>query len=49
MFDKLAKQLELQTLGKNKFNFYITKDEYEQFCKNFLFEQIKGEKSLGEY
>ena len=42
MFDNMAKQLELQTLGKGQKNFKITKQEFESFCKEFLFEQIKG-------
>jgi len=49
MFDNIAKQLELQSLGKGKSDFKIDKQEFEQFCKNFLFEQIKGDKKLGVY
>jgi hypothetical protein len=48
MFDKMVKQLEVQTLGKGKKDFKITKEEFEDFCKEFLFEQIKGEYKLGE-
>jgi len=48
MFDKIAKQLDLQTLGKNKKEFKITKQEFDNFCKEFLFEQIKGDYKLGE-
>ena len=48
MFDKMAKQLEVQTLGKGKKNFYITEKEYEDFIKGFLFEQIKGNNKIGE-
>jgi hypothetical protein len=48
MFDKMAEQLKLQTLGKGKKDFKITKQEFEDFCKEFLFEQIKGEYKLGE-
>jgi len=48
MFDKMTQQLELQTLGKGKKDFNITKEEFEDFCKEFLFEQIKGEFKLGE-
>jgi len=48
MFDKMAKQLEVQTLGKGKKNFYITEKEYEDFIKGFLFEEIKGNTKLGE-
>jgi hypothetical protein len=49
MFDNIAKQLELQSLGKGKSDFKIDEQEFEQFCKNFLFEQIKGDKKLGQY
>jgi hypothetical protein len=48
MFDKMVQQLELQTLGKGKKDFKITKQEFEDFCKGFLFEQIKGDTKLGE-
>ena len=48
MFDKMAQQLELQTLGKGKQDFSISKQEFDSFCKEFLFEQIKGDYKLGE-
>jgi hypothetical protein len=48
MFDKMAKQLDLQTLDKGNKDFNISKQEFEEFCKEFLFEQIKGEYKLGE-
>jgi hypothetical protein len=48
MFDIMAKQLELQTLGKDKKDFKISKQEFEVFCKGFLFEEIKGNTKLGE-
>jgi hypothetical protein len=48
MFDRLAKQLDLQTLGKGNKNFSITIEEFEKFCKDFLFEEIKGNDKLGE-
>jgi hypothetical protein len=48
MFDKMVKQLEVQTLGKGQKNFKITQEEFENFCKGFLFEQIKGNDKLGE-
>jgi hypothetical protein len=48
MFDKMAQQLDLQTLGKGKTDFNITKQEFDNFCKEFLFEQIKGDYKLGE-
>ena len=47
MFDQIAKQLELQTLGKDDKHLYITEQEFEDFCKGFLFEELKGNK-LGE-
>jgi len=48
MFDSIAKQLELQSLGKSR-DFKISKQEFEDFCKGFLFEQIKGDKKLGQH
>ena len=48
MFDKMVKQLEVQTLGKGKKDFKISVQEFEDFCKGFLFEQIKGDIKLGE-
>jgi hypothetical protein len=42
MFDKMVQQLELQTLDKGQKDFKITKQEFEDFCKGFLFEEIKG-------
>lgn len=48
MFDKIAQQLNFQTLGKCKTNFKVTKQEFDSFCKEFLFEQIKGDHKLGE-
>ena len=44
----MAQQLDLQTLGKGKTNFKISKQEFDNFCKEFLFEQIKGDHKLGE-
>jgi hypothetical protein len=46
MFDQIAKQL--QTLDKRNKEFKITEQEFEDFCKKFLFERIKGDKKLGE-
>jgi hypothetical protein len=48
MFDKMAQQLDLQTLGKGKKDFKISKQEFDDFCKGFLFEQIKGDYRIGE-
>lgn len=48
MFDNLVKNLEVQTLGKGQKDFSITKEEFESFCKEFLFEQLKGDIKLGE-
>ena len=48
MFDQMAKQLQVQTLGKGKKDFKITKQEFEDFCKGFLFEQIKGNNKIGQ-
>ena len=44
----MAKQLDLQTLGKGQKDFKISKQEFEDFCKGFLFEQIKGDLKLGD-
>jgi len=44
MFDQIATQLESQILGKENKDFYITLQEFEDFCKGFLFEEIKGNK-----
>ena len=44
----MAKQLDLQTLGKGRKDFTITKEEFDDFLKGFLFEQIKGNCRLGE-
>ena len=48
MFDNMVKQLDLQTLGKGQKDFSISSEEFEDFCKGFLFEQIKGNDKLGE-
>ena len=48
MFDRIADQLRIETLGKGKKDFKISKQEFDDFCKEFLFEQIKGNYSLGE-
>jgi hypothetical protein len=48
MFDKIAKQLELQTLDNLSNEFRITKQEFDDFCKEFLFEEIKGNTKLGD-
>ena len=44
----MAQQLGIQTLGKGKKDFKITKQEFDSFCKEFLFEQIKGDYKFGE-
>ena len=44
MFDRIATQLESQILGKENKEFYITLQEFEDFCNGFLFEEIKGNK-----
>lgn len=43
----MAKQLKVQTLNKGKKDFKITQEEFDDFCKEFLFEILKGNKSLG--
>jgi hypothetical protein len=47
MFSNMAKQLQMWTPGKSKKSFTITKQEFEDFCKEFLFEEIKGDTKLG--
>lgn len=44
----MAKQLDLQTLGKGQKDFSINEQEFEDFCKGFLFEELKGNNKLGE-
>ena len=48
MFDKIAQQLDIQTLSKGRKEFKISKQEFDSFCKEFLFEQIKGDYQIGE-
>ena len=48
MFDRLAQELESIKDPKSNKDFYITKQEFEDFCKWFLFEEIKGNDKLGE-
>lgn len=48
MFDQIEKQLSLQTFGKGR-KFTISEQEFEEFCKGFLFEQIKGDARLGQH
>ena len=47
MFDRMAKELVSYFPSKAK-DFYITQKEFDDFCKNFLFEEIKGNDKLGE-
>lgn len=48
MFDQIVNQLELWSQKKINKDFYITQEEFDDFCKNFLFEEIKGNDKLGE-
>jgi hypothetical protein len=48
MFDQLAKELEAGSPSKTDKDFYITQKEFEDFCKAFLFEEIKGNNDIGE-
>lgn len=48
MFDTLAKQLELYTVDNKNKNFSISEEEFEIFCKEFLFEELKNNSKLGE-
>jgi len=42
MFNTIAKQLDRQSLGKNDPDFFITQEQYESFCKEHIFEQLRG-------
>ena len=49
MFDRIAKELEAIIVDpKSDKDFYITEQEFDDFCKGFLFEEIKGNDKLGE-
>ena len=49
MFDRLVTELEAMVVyPKNDKDFYITEQEFDDFCKGFLFEEIKGNIKLGE-
>ena len=48
MFDTITRQLNMQTLGRGRSDFTITNEEFEQFCKEFLFEQLKDNNKLGD-
>jgi hypothetical protein len=49
MFDRIAQELE-SLIGNPKSDkkFYITQEEFDNFCKGFLFEEIKGNTKLGK-
>ena len=44
----MAQQLDIQTLSKGRKDFKISKQEFDDFFKEFLFEQIKGNYRIGE-
>lgn len=45
MFNNLQQQLETQLWNqKSDRDFYITQTEFDDFCKEFLFEELKGTK-----
>lgn len=44
----MSKQLQMRALVKGDKEFFISKQEFEDFCKEFLFEEIKGNTNLGE-
>jgi len=49
MFDRIAKELESLIVDpRSDKKFYITQEEFEDFLKGFLFEEIKGNTKLGE-
>jgi hypothetical protein len=47
MFEQMTKELVSYFPGTDK-DFYITQEEFDDFCKNFLFEELKGNTKLGE-
>ena len=47
MVEQMAKELVSYFPGKAK-DFYITQEEFDDFCKGFLFEELKGNDKLGE-
>ena len=58
VFDRIAKELEaivvdphtqkpLISFCKSDKDFYITKQEFDDFCKGFLFEELKGNDDIG--
>ena len=49
MFDRIVQELE-SLIGdpKSDKKFYITQEEFNDFCKEFLFEEIKGNNKLGK-
>ena len=49
MFTTIAHQLGVHALcGKDRKDFIISIEEFDKFCKEFLFEHIKGDIKLGE-
>ena len=45
MFDRMAKELEAIIVDpKSDKDFHITEKEFDDFCKGFLFEELKGTK-----
>jgi hypothetical protein len=49
MFDRIASQLESHTSSKSDKYFFITNQEFDDFCKGFLFEELKGTKLGTEF
>ena len=47
MFDRIASQLESHTSSKSDKYFFITNQEFDDFCKGFLFEELKGNDDIG--
>lgn len=47
MFNTIAKQLELQSLGRHTSEQYVSIQQYEQFCKEYIFDVLK-EETFGE-
>ena len=48
-FNTIAKQLELQSLGKHTIDQSVSTEEYDQFCKEYIFDMLKdNEETFGE-
>jgi hypothetical protein len=48
MFEQIVKNLESWSQKKINKDFYVTEQEFDDFCKEFLFEELKGNNRLGK-